>query len=265
VHAPEILPSILACDLARLGDEVAPRARRPHAPLRRDGRALRPQHLVRSAGDALAAGRMGGDLDVHLMIVDPSRYAASSRRQVRRRSRSTRRSRRTDHARRELRAAGVRWVSGSGRSIRSTASPPAPGDRRAPPHDRQPGLRRPGVPHRRAPEDHRGLRPAGRRRARVPHPGRRWRDRRHDRSGGCGGRGLVRRRDVRVRRSGSGGRIRGALALADEHLRTPESTRLRCWARPGDRSVAGTIAVVAADPRGSGISPIRSTEAAWSP
>jgi ribulose-phosphate 3-epimerase len=77
VHAPEILPSILACDLARLGEEVArlgPTVRTLHYDVM-DGRYVPNisfgQPVMRSLRSAWS-----GDLDVHLMIIDPSRYAA---------------------------------------------------------------------------------------------------------------------------------------------------------------------------------------------
>jgi ribulose-phosphate 3-epimerase len=77
VHQPEILPSILACDLARLADEVAtlgPSVRTLHYDVM-DGRYVPNisfgQPVLRSLR---AASDL--DLDVHLMIVDPSRYAA---------------------------------------------------------------------------------------------------------------------------------------------------------------------------------------------
>jgi ribulose-phosphate 3-epimerase len=76
VHEPEILPSILACDLASLADAVAvlgPDVRTLHFDVM-DGRYVRNisfgQPVMRSLRRA-----WDGDLDVHLMIVDPSRYA----------------------------------------------------------------------------------------------------------------------------------------------------------------------------------------------
>lgn len=77
MHAPEILPSVLACDLARLADEVAhlgPDVRTLHFDVM-DGRYVPNisfgQPVMRSLRSAWAH-----DLDVHLMIVDPSRYAS---------------------------------------------------------------------------------------------------------------------------------------------------------------------------------------------
>jgi ribulose-phosphate 3-epimerase len=76
VHAPEILPSILACDLARLADaveELGPDVQTLHVDVM-DGRYVDNisfgQPVMRSLREAWS-----GDLDVHLMIVDPSRYA----------------------------------------------------------------------------------------------------------------------------------------------------------------------------------------------
>jgi len=77
VHAPEILPSVLACDLARLADEVAhlgPDVRTLHFDVM-DGRYVPNisfgQPVMRSLRAAWAH-----DIDVHLMIVDPARYAS---------------------------------------------------------------------------------------------------------------------------------------------------------------------------------------------
>ena len=77
MHPPEILPSVLACDLARLADEVAPLdgvTRTLHFDVM-DGRYVDNisfgQPVLRALRDAWS-----GDLDVHLMIVDPSRYAS---------------------------------------------------------------------------------------------------------------------------------------------------------------------------------------------
>ena len=77
MHEPEILPSILACDVARLADGVSrlgPDVRTLHFDVM-DGRYVPNisfgQPLMRSLRDAWS-----GDIDVHLMIVDPSRYAA---------------------------------------------------------------------------------------------------------------------------------------------------------------------------------------------
>ncbi len=76
MHAPEILPSILACDLARLADaveELGPDVQTLHVDVM-DGRYVDNisfgQPVMRSLRKAWS-----GDLDVHLMIVDPSRYA----------------------------------------------------------------------------------------------------------------------------------------------------------------------------------------------
>ncbi len=76
MHAPEILPSVLACDLARLADEVAPLAgvtRTLHFDVM-DGRYVDNISFGQPVLGALRAA-WPGDLDVHLMIVDPSRYA----------------------------------------------------------------------------------------------------------------------------------------------------------------------------------------------
>ena len=76
MHAPEILPSILACDLARLADaveELGPDVQTLHVDVM-DGRYVDNisfgQPVMRSLREAWS-----GDLDVHLMIVEPSRYA----------------------------------------------------------------------------------------------------------------------------------------------------------------------------------------------
>ena len=76
MHEPEILPSILACDLANLAVAVAglgPDVRTLHVDVM-DGRYVQNisfgQPVMRSLRKAWE-----GDLDVHLMIVDPSRYA----------------------------------------------------------------------------------------------------------------------------------------------------------------------------------------------
>jgi ribulose-phosphate 3-epimerase len=76
VHEPEILPSILACDLARLADAVGrlgPGVRTLHYDVM-DGQYVPNisfgQPVMRSLRDAWAH-----DIDVHLMIVDPARYA----------------------------------------------------------------------------------------------------------------------------------------------------------------------------------------------
>jgi len=76
VHEPEILPSILACDLARLADAVAGLGSDVHTLHYdvMDGRYVQNisfgQPVLRSLRQVWA-----GDLDVHLMILDPSRYA----------------------------------------------------------------------------------------------------------------------------------------------------------------------------------------------
>ncbi len=76
MHAPEILPSILAADLADLGNEVArlgPDVRTLHVDVM-DGRYVDNisfgQPVMRSLR---AVSRL--DLDVHLMIIEPARYA----------------------------------------------------------------------------------------------------------------------------------------------------------------------------------------------
>lgn len=77
MHQPEILPSILACDLARLADEVAALGsdvRTLHFDVM-DGQYVPNisfgQPLMRSLRAAWSH-----DIDVHLMIVDPGRYAS---------------------------------------------------------------------------------------------------------------------------------------------------------------------------------------------
>lgn len=76
MHAPEILPSVLACDLSRLADEVAglgPDVRTLHFDVM-DGQYVPNisfgQPVLRSL-----RGAWRHDIDVHLMIVDPTRYA----------------------------------------------------------------------------------------------------------------------------------------------------------------------------------------------
>jgi len=76
VHEPEILPSILACDLANLSESVAglgPDVGTLHYDVM-DGRYVPNisfgQPVMRSLRKVWR-----GDLDVHLMIVEPSRYA----------------------------------------------------------------------------------------------------------------------------------------------------------------------------------------------
>lgn len=77
MHAPEILPSILACDLSRLSDEVGtlgPDVRTLHFDVM-DGRYVPNisfgQPVMRSLRAVWPL-----DIDVHLMIVDPARYAS---------------------------------------------------------------------------------------------------------------------------------------------------------------------------------------------
>lgn len=76
MHAPEILPSVLACDLARLSDEVGalgPEVRTLHFDVM-DGRYVPNisfgQPVMRSLRVVWEH-----DIDVHLMIEDPARYA----------------------------------------------------------------------------------------------------------------------------------------------------------------------------------------------
>jgi ribulose-phosphate 3-epimerase len=76
VHAPEILPSILACDLARLADEVArlgPGVRTLHYDVM-DGQYVPNISFGQPVMRSLRAA-WRHDIDVHLMIVDPARYA----------------------------------------------------------------------------------------------------------------------------------------------------------------------------------------------
>ena len=76
MHEPEILPSILACDLARLTDEVArlgPDVRTLHYDVM-DGRYVPNISFGQPVMRSLRA-TWPHDIDVHLMIVDPSRYA----------------------------------------------------------------------------------------------------------------------------------------------------------------------------------------------
>jgi ribulose-phosphate 3-epimerase len=76
VHAPEILPSILAADLADLGNEVArlgPDVRTLHVDVM-DGRYVDNISFGQPVMRSLRAVS-GLDLDVHLMIVEPARYA----------------------------------------------------------------------------------------------------------------------------------------------------------------------------------------------
>jgi ribulose-phosphate 3-epimerase len=77
LHAPEILPSILACDLARLADGVAPLAgsvRTLHFDVM-DGQYVPNISFGQPVMKSLRAVWQH-DIDVHLMIVDPARYAA---------------------------------------------------------------------------------------------------------------------------------------------------------------------------------------------
>lgn len=77
MHTPEILPSILACDLARLADEVGrlgPSVRTLHYDVM-DGRYVPNISFGQPVMRSLRAA-WEGDLDVHLMIVDPARYAS---------------------------------------------------------------------------------------------------------------------------------------------------------------------------------------------
>jgi ribulose-phosphate 3-epimerase len=76
VHTPEILPSILACDLAHLAREVSrlgPDVSTLHVDVM-DGRYVPNISFGQPVMRSLRAA-WSGDLDVHLMIVDPSRYA----------------------------------------------------------------------------------------------------------------------------------------------------------------------------------------------
>ena len=76
MHAPEILPSILACDLARLADEVArlgPSVRTLHYDVM-DGKYVPNISFGQPVMRSLRAA-WDHDIDVHLMIVDPARYA----------------------------------------------------------------------------------------------------------------------------------------------------------------------------------------------
>ena len=77
MHAPEILPSILACDLARLADAVGrlgPTVRTLHYDVM-DGRYVPNISFGQPVMRSLRAV-WPHDIDVHLMIVDPSRYAS---------------------------------------------------------------------------------------------------------------------------------------------------------------------------------------------
>lgn len=77
MHAPEVLPSILACDLARVAEEVSrlgPGVRTLHYDVM-DGRYAPNISFGQPVLRALRAA-WRHDIDVHLMIVDPSRYAS---------------------------------------------------------------------------------------------------------------------------------------------------------------------------------------------
>lgn len=76
MYEPEILPSILAADLARLADAVSglgPDVHTLHVDVM-DGRYVQNISFGQPVMHSLRAV-WPGDLDVHLMIVDPSRYA----------------------------------------------------------------------------------------------------------------------------------------------------------------------------------------------
>jgi len=76
VHAPEILPSILACDLSRLAEAVGglgPTVRTLHFDVM-DGQYVPNISFGQPVMRSLRAAWQH-DIDVHLMIVDPSRYA----------------------------------------------------------------------------------------------------------------------------------------------------------------------------------------------
>ena len=76
MHEPEILPSILACDLARLGDEVArlgPDVRTLHFDVM-DGQYVPNISFGQPVMQSLRAAWQR-DIDVLLMIVEPARYA----------------------------------------------------------------------------------------------------------------------------------------------------------------------------------------------
>jgi ribulose-phosphate 3-epimerase len=76
MHEPEILPSILAADLARLADavsELGPDVGTLHVDVM-DGRYVDNISFGQPVMRSLRAA-WSGDLDVHLMIIDPARYA----------------------------------------------------------------------------------------------------------------------------------------------------------------------------------------------
>lgn len=76
MHEPEILPSILACDLANLAEEVArlgPTVRTLHVDVM-DGQYVPNISFGQPVMRSLRAV-WEHDLDVHLMIVEPARYA----------------------------------------------------------------------------------------------------------------------------------------------------------------------------------------------
>ena len=77
MHTPEILPSVLACDLARLSEEVSalgPDVRTLHFDVM-DGRYVPNISFGQPVMRSLRAVWQH-DIDVHLMIVDPARYAS---------------------------------------------------------------------------------------------------------------------------------------------------------------------------------------------
>ena len=77
MHEPEILPSILAADLAHLADAVAglgPDVETLHVDVM-DGQYVPNISFGQPVMHSLRKVWLGG-LDVHLMIVDPSRYAS---------------------------------------------------------------------------------------------------------------------------------------------------------------------------------------------
>jgi len=77
MHTPEILPSVLACDLARLSEEVSalgPDVRTLHFYVM-DGRYVPNISFGQPVMRSLRAVWQH-DIDVHLMIVDPARYAS---------------------------------------------------------------------------------------------------------------------------------------------------------------------------------------------
>ena len=77
MHTPEILPSVLACDLVRLSEEVSalgPDVRTLHFDVM-DGRYVPNISFGQPVMRSLRAVWQH-DIDVHLMIVDPARYAS---------------------------------------------------------------------------------------------------------------------------------------------------------------------------------------------